>query len=760
MSVEVLLQSNKSMFIFTSQKNKQFSTLIRVLLCVVCIASMFSFSAHAATNPQINYQGKLTDNTGATVADGSYNMVFKLYTQPSGGSAIWTETLSGGSAVPVTSGLFSVMLGSTTSLTSVNFNQTLYLGVNIAADGEMSPRKIIGTVPAAFEARKLGGVASSSFVRSDEADTIAASTASTLLTITQNGVGDILNLFDGATKVFAVLDGGLVGVGTSTPSQELTVAGDLRLTGRIYDSLNSPGTNGFILKSTGTGQQWVATSTLGFSSSFSNSAQLAALLSDETGTAGSAVFSVSPSFTGTLNAAAATLSSTLTLSGSAANIALGSNYLSGDGGDEGIFVSSTGNVGIGTTSPTAELYITSANPSFIVDDSDALGSQIEFVASGANTYIRSGVNSSDVNAVFRVVRTGTTNANVKNFDVYATTTYLTGSLGIGTTSPLSKLHLHNSSGDSIVTLTGSDSGNRGINFNLHAGTPAWSFLMDTNEDMVLREHRSGVDNFRIQNTAGTDLFFLETGTGKFAFGTSTTNAVLRIDDTANTTGGLFVSSSNSTPGAAVNLATFQTTNASWDRPLVRVIDSSTSGAAANLRLDSPNPDIEFVETDQTAPSGKFEIAGSGNRFQINSRRADETAFENIMEFAQRAQTSVDAVTINLDSTSATRNAIKIINNVGSTGAQPGIAWRNASSAVDTARISSLSGSGGVASKLLFEVADSSKVLQTRMVVDVAGNVGIGTSTPSRALTVAGSARLTGALYDTNNSAGTLGMVLQ
>ena len=67
------------------------------------------------------------------------------------------------------------------------------------ADGEMTPRKILGAVPAAFQASEadnattLGGVASTSFLRSDDTDTIVASTATTLLTIQQNGAGDILS---------------------------------------------------------------------------------------------------------------------------------------------------------------------------------------------------------------------------------------------------------------------------------------------------------------------------------------------------------------------------------------------------------------------------------------------------------------------------------------------------------------------------------------------------------------------------------------
>lgn len=47
----------------------------------------------------------------------------------------------------------------------------------------------------------------------------------------------------------------------------------------------------------------------------------------------------------------------LNLTGSSANIALGSNYLSGDGGDEGVFVSSGGLVGIGTTTPSEALTV-------------------------------------------------------------------------------------------------------------------------------------------------------------------------------------------------------------------------------------------------------------------------------------------------------------------------------------------------------------------------------------------------------------------
>ncbi len=75
------------------------------------------------------------------------------------------------------------------------------------------------------------------------------------------------DLFDVSTSTgqsyLHITSGGNVGIATTTPSQKLVVAGNEQLTGALFDSTNASGTPGMLLETTGSGTQWVATSTLG-----------------------------------------------------------------------------------------------------------------------------------------------------------------------------------------------------------------------------------------------------------------------------------------------------------------------------------------------------------------------------------------------------------------------------------------------------------------------------------------------------------------
>lgn len=140
--------------------------LLAALLMLFGVASFFAVprQTQAAINQQINFQGKLTNPDGTNVTNGTYSVVFSIYTVSSGGVAVWAETQP---SVSVSDGIFQASLGSVSSLPgSVDFNtNSLYLGVKVGADAEMTPRIQFTAAPYAFNSDRLGGISSSGYVQ-------------------------------------------------------------------------------------------------------------------------------------------------------------------------------------------------------------------------------------------------------------------------------------------------------------------------------------------------------------------------------------------------------------------------------------------------------------------------------------------------------------------------------------------------------------------------------------------------------------------
>jgi hypothetical protein len=92
--------------------------------------------------------------------------------------------------------------------------------------------------------------------------------------------------------------------------------------------------------------------------------------------------------------------------------------------------------------------------------------------------------------------------------------------------------------------------------------------------------------------------------------------------TKSTEGGLVITS-NDGP-----VLTIKASNPENNQPVLRINQAGTKqhGGAASIRIDDPNPDIEFVETGLRNPSdpgaGKFEIAVQADQLQINGRSAE------------------------------------------------------------------------------------------------------------------------------------------
>jgi hypothetical protein len=107
-----------------------------------------------AVPPLINFQGLLTDTTGALVADGNYSVTFSIYDSLSGGNQLWQETQN----LSATSGRITAELGLVTPFDQSVFpDMDIWLGVQIDADPEISPRTRLSSVPHAFKVGILDG---------------------------------------------------------------------------------------------------------------------------------------------------------------------------------------------------------------------------------------------------------------------------------------------------------------------------------------------------------------------------------------------------------------------------------------------------------------------------------------------------------------------------------------------------------------------------------------------------------------------------
>jgi hypothetical protein len=94
----------------------------------------------------ISFQGVLTDTSGTPIS-GTETVIFSIYRDQILPTSSWSETQS----VDFSEGLFQVYLGDVNTLPDTIFNgQTLYLGIKVGTDEEMTPRQRLATTPYSF----------------------------------------------------------------------------------------------------------------------------------------------------------------------------------------------------------------------------------------------------------------------------------------------------------------------------------------------------------------------------------------------------------------------------------------------------------------------------------------------------------------------------------------------------------------------------------------------------------------------------------
>ncbi|MFH2203352.1 MAG: hypothetical protein ABIJ96_09580 [Elusimicrobiota bacterium] len=208
------------------------SAVISLLLCS---------SAAAEPSRLISLQGRLTD-AGGTVITLPQPVVFSLYTSSTGGAAFWNETQN---VAPDAAGLYEVYLGSVTAIpSSVAFNQDYWLGINVAGDGEMTPRLMFTVSPYAIYASSAsyvpdtgisgstwdgltgGGITAlhshAGLVNGPHADDHAAGGLDSLAPLQV----DVATLTV-SHSVYLATSSGRVGIGTSDPQTLLDAAGSI-----------------------------------------------------------------------------------------------------------------------------------------------------------------------------------------------------------------------------------------------------------------------------------------------------------------------------------------------------------------------------------------------------------------------------------------------------------------------------------------------------------------------------------------------------
>jgi hypothetical protein len=164
----------------------------------VWVALLFlQSSAWAAVPALVNFQGVLCDSTGNPVPDSSYSVTFRIYSDSTGGSLLWDETLP----ITTTDGLYNVLLGNLFPLDAsvfTGFPPIFYLGTTVGSDPEMSPRIRLTSTPFALISS-----------RADYVGSLEGATGGTII---------------GNLSV-----SGNVGIGTTTPSEMLDVRGNVKI---------------------------------------------------------------------------------------------------------------------------------------------------------------------------------------------------------------------------------------------------------------------------------------------------------------------------------------------------------------------------------------------------------------------------------------------------------------------------------------------------------------------------------------------------
>lgn len=402
-----------------------------------------------------------------------------------------------------------------------------------------------------------------------------------------------------------------------------------------------------------------------------------------------------------------------------------------------------GNVGIGTSTATAKLYISdTADTTDFILNSTGNGNNPAAIIHGQ--YFGLTISTNENSATYKplVIKNlagGTPGAGTSIFEVQAT-----GNVGIGTTTLASKLHIVG--GNGVTARVDTTSAGQTAKFELaEAGVSKWQ----------LSNFGSGNDVFTISGDGGlgSDDFFFINQSGNVGIGSSTPGYALdlvgefnltdalRVAGDAGTSGWLFTSSGG---GANVWVDPATITDAGlWAEtdnlfhpktPYTSVVDlalggDTTASATIHLRSDGQAYFANNVGIGSAAPAYPLDVAGNANIgstsnviITLNQRNSLERSSNSLLVGSHSSYTGIGLGNGNklfLDN---------VTGNVGIGSTSP-IGKLNIDGAAVGKALAILNETGN---QNIFTASASGT---TRFVIQNDGNVGIGTTTPGATLSV-------------------------
>lgn len=210
----------------------------QLVVLLIFLLTGLGGSSFAEIPRLIHYQGRLTEADGQPLV-GEHTVRFRLYDAASGGTVLWEEhhTVNFES---VDNGVFSILLGSLTSFSALDFTQPFWLSIEVDGEGEMQPRQRLAAILYAISADTLDGLEATQLLRAD-VDTVAAGQ----LKLTKSGAALLIQPLANPALNTTLLDVQDV-TGTSRFSVDLegdtVIAGDLSVSGTIGGSTSTTGT--------------------------------------------------------------------------------------------------------------------------------------------------------------------------------------------------------------------------------------------------------------------------------------------------------------------------------------------------------------------------------------------------------------------------------------------------------------------------------------------------------------------------------------